>query len=119
MKIDTEIRDAVIADYKAGHSLAAIAAEHAIHRTTIYRIAKAAGLPERKRGPAKRAVVLCACGTPTTSKTRTCRLCYLTTVAPHKEPEADAELVGGAWVFDPRRRIQVWRTDFELELEAS
>lgn len=83
MKLATATRDAVLADYTAGEPIANITANHRVSRATVYRITKAAidaGLPERKRGPNKRPPTLCACGTPTTSKTRTCRPCYLTTV---------------------------------------
>lgn len=104
-----EIRDAVIADYRDGHSIAAIRAEHGVARATINRIARAAGLPERKRGPAKRPERRCACGSLTTSKVGICQLCQLTTEFPTEPPEAAMALVGGEWVLDRRRRVMVWQ----------
>lgn len=100
--------EAVIADYRDGHSIGAIRAEHNVSRATIYRIVRAAGLPERRRGPAKRPERRCACGSLTTSKTGTCQLCQETITLAAAPPDPALALRGGRWVLDRRARIVRW-----------
>lgn len=83
-----------------------IATEHGVSRATVNRIARAAGLPERKRGPARRPERWCACGVRTTSKVGMCPLCKASVeVGP---VDAADGLPEGAWTLDRRARVMRW-----------
>ena len=97
-------RDAVLDDLRDGLPYAQIMFRHDIARQTVSRLAIKHGLRRNPGGPNKGPEVACnGCGDRTWSPLGLCPPCQI-----ELGGAADEALAGGAWVLDPRRRIQVW-----------